>query len=91
MSAKLADGDFDGLRGLVAPEEIERVRKLVEGMNVSMREEMRVMKEDVMVDIPAEINLKQTDDEDGRKTIEILHVYITVRSFTELQKSMSAE
>lgn len=87
MSAKLADGDFDGLKGLVAPEEIERVRKLVEGMDVSMREELRITKEDVMVDIPGEINLKEID---GRKIIEIVHVYM-VRPFTEFQKDLSAE
>lgn len=92
MSTKLSEGDFDGLKGLVTPEEINRVRKIVEQMDEPLRKQLKVMKEDVFGDVPYDVNIK-TVTRDGKpvKVIEIIQVFHSVTNFREFAKGMSQE
>lgn len=92
VSSKLAEKDFDGLKGLVIDEEIDRIRRIVENMNESLREELKIVKEDLIADVPFDVNLKTIErNGETKNIIEIVYVFHSVRNLKEFQKNMSIE
>lgn len=79
VSEKLSRADFAGLKGLVEDDETERLKKIVEPMNVGLRSELSVQSAHVhaspyRVDISMEEN--ECDEFPTRFFVEILIVYL---------------
>lgn len=92
VSAKLSENDFDGLKGMVTDEEIERVKGIVENMDESLRQELKIVPEDIINAVPVDVILKTVERNGETKSIiEIIFIFHAVKNLSQLEENMSIE
>lgn len=81
VAQKLASADFDGLRGLVKDDVIERLGSIIENMNDKQRAHLYLTSDDICKRIVTGIEFIVND---GQILVEISMVYHLVKGFKDL-------
>lgn len=79
----MANGDFDGLRGLVTDNTIDTLRDVITSWTEEQRSELRVLPDDICRLYVSEIEIEE-DADSGSGIVNIFMIYHVVKDFKEL-------
>ncbi|XP_067001256.1 uncharacterized protein [Anabrus simplex] len=87
VSGCLSRGDYDSLKGLVAEEALEEVKRNISTFSIQQRQMLDITKDDIYFSFPYQIGVMfNDDDKNQQRFVEITMVYHTLRGLKQLRE-----
>lgn len=83
VSEKLANGDLNGLRGLLTDELIDRLKPILDSTNEHQRSEFRTASEDICKLFVSNV---ETEEKNDRLSVKITMIYHVIKGFADLNQ-----